>query len=105
MYNHFLNTYVLFLYCIDSFDVYISEGFRGISLIDINPLTETNSTCLFKFNELKEHSANHHNNVLFRCIEKSEDCIIGAYERNFLPVDLLNAVSGINDIDFNNFIR
>jgi len=66
-------------------------------------LTEFASTLLFKYPELEELSLNDHE-IIFKCIEKNEDTIIGMCERNFLPIDLLNADSSdITNIDFNNF--
>lgn len=90
------------IYILDSFDVYISDGLTF--LIDVNPLTEFASTLLFKYIELKELSRHNDQDIVFKCIEKNEDTIIGMCERNFLPVDLLNAGSSdITNIDFNNF--
>ena len=69
----------------------------------MNPLTESNCHGLFKFSELQAYSKARNAEIIFRCIEKNEDTIIGLSERNFLPLDLLNSGSDVNNIDFNNF--
>ena len=75
-----------------------------ISLFDINPLLEAASTSLFKYSELENLSCNYDHEIVFKCIEKNEDTIIGMCERNFLPIDLFNVGSSdITNIDFNNF--
>lgn len=78
----------------------MSDDLREIFLVDINPLTESSLTGLIQYHELEE-SLEQNSHILFKCIEKNEDCIIGACERNFLPVDLLNSGSDINNLDFN----
>lgn len=75
---------------------------RDVYLVDLNPLTECNCSGLFKFVELQEYFKDPDAEIIFRCIEKNEDTVIGLCERNFLPVDLLSSGSDINNIDFNN---
>lgn len=75
---------------------------RDVYLVDLNPLSESNCSGLFKFVELQEYFKDRDAEIIFRCIEKNEDTVIGLCERNFLPVDLLNSSSDINNIDFNN---
>lgn len=82
--------------------MYISPNFQEIYLIDVNPLTELTSCCLFEFSELNHLVNDACSSILFKFIEKNEDTIIGLCERNFLPVDLLNSGSDITGIDFNN---
>lgn len=95
-----LSVSIIFL---DSFDVYVSSDFEEIFLVDLNPFTENNCFGLFQFTELQELAKCPNAEIVFRCIEKNEDTIIGMCERNFLPIDLLNAGTEVNNIDFNNF--
>jgi hypothetical protein len=72
--------------------------------MDVNPLTELGSTLLFKYSELEDLNRQSEHEIVFKCIERNEDTIIGLCDRNFLPIDLLNADSSdITKIDFNNF--
>lgn len=92
-----------FIVYLDSIDVYLSSDLKNVYLVDVNPLTESASTSLFKYTELEEFSRNQNHIVAFKCIEKDEDAVIGICEKNFLPIDLLNASSSdITNIDFNN---
>jgi hypothetical protein len=92
-----------FINNLDSVDVYLSGDFQEVYLVDVNPLTESASTCLFKYAELEEYSRNQNHIIAFKSIEKDEDAVIGICEKNFLPIDLLNASSSdITNIDFNN---
>ena len=76
-----------------------------VFLIDINPIIENSaSTLLFTYSEIKGlFDSKSQQDIVFKCIKKHEDTVIGMCEKNFLPIDLLNASSDINNIDFNNF--
>ena len=74
---------------------------RDVYLVDLNPLSESNCSGLFKFVELQEYFKDRMLKLFLDAL-KNEDTVIGFCERNFLPVDLLNSSSDINNIDFNN---
>lgn len=93
----------LLLYNLDCFDIYYSYKSDKVHIIDINPLTSSSSTCLFTFSELMEHAQTYlSTSTLFKCIENNDDTIIKNLDRNFLPIDLLNANLDVSTIDFNN---
>lgn len=88
---------------VDTFDVYLSSNLNRCYLVDINPLNQSTSTLLFKYEELWQ-IAESSMEVCFKCIESNDDTRIALCERNFLPVDLFNAESDISKIDFNNLL-
>lgn len=91
-------TYLL----LDSFDVYIDKNYSKVYLVDINPLTNSTLTGLYEFSDLMNFSSRNSDKIEFRCIRDNNSTRIGLCEKNFLPVDLLNLRSDVNDIDFNN---
>ena len=101
---YFIKLAINFIF-LDSFDVYVGSNLEEVSLVDLNPLTDCNCSGLFNFAELQEIAFCQNCEIIFKCIEKNEDTIIGMCEKNFLPIDLLSSGLDINKIDFKNFLQ